>query len=426
MSDENTLEANPIDFSSIKNEKKPGFLHNLFNGIMKTQRAKNQAKMNTLDNMASGLTAAHNAFMNTDLTAAEGGKLANGLGKQADKILGTTPSEEKPKNLSEKPSEKTVENQKSTENQEWNLNDLTPEAYKNSNITAADVINRAKSEGMSGADAVKKLRELSGGQLSDKGIAAIEKVYGKEFSESLKVGNKLSDSVDNAKNEALKAFDDAYKGQVIKAKIRAKDIDPHLAERFPHGIIGDYLAGAFGDLNDPEQKKKARRTLIYFIADALGTSLQDAASIIKTGSASGESEYAKMARERIAKATEAHNKRYDAEMESIIKQMGFTQDEENEINATLTKLYANETLKPALQSLSFDNKRRLAELVLKYGKDEAKLTELGNAAKAMFMLETSTNPEVTMKGIEAMGGLASEVAKGLIGKLSVGGILGLK
>ena len=110
MSDENTLEANPIDFSSIKNEKKPGFLHNLFNGIMKTQRAKNQAKMNTLDNMASGLTAAHNAFMNTDLTAAEGGKLANDLGKKADKILGTTPSEEKPKNPSEKPSEKLVEN----------------------------------------------------------------------------------------------------------------------------------------------------------------------------------------------------------------------------------------------------------------------------------------------------------------------------
>ena len=423
MSEEKIIEANPIDFSSVKTEKKTGFLKNLLDGITKTQRAKNQAKMNTLNNMANGLTAAHNAFMGADISANHLVDYADLAGRTVDNLTGKTKQEDNSTPEKQVSEEQNPENppEKPKEKQDWNLNDLTPEIYKNSNITAADVINRAKNEGMSGADAVKKLRELSGGQLSDKGIAAVEKIYGKEFAESLKVTNKLSDSVDNAKNDAIKAFDDAYIEQVSKTKGRTKDIDPHLAERFPHGIIGDYLTGAYGD----PKSKEAKMTLAYFIADEMGTRLRNISNSIGGGEFE-KGQYKQMAADRIAKATEAHNKRYDAEMESIIKQMGFTQDEENEINATLTKLYANEALKPALQSLSFDNKRRLAELVLKYGKDEAKLTELGNAAKAMFMLETSTNPEVTMKGIEAMGGIAKEAVSGLMGKLSVGGILGLK
>lgn len=165
-----------------------------------------------------------------------------------------------------------------------------------------------------------------------------------------------------------------------------------------------------------ESDKSNKRALFYFAADAIAKGLLNFKVAGAQGGTqeAGKPAYKEMLETNLSRGVEAYNKRFDAEMDDILAEIKGTQEEKDKIRNVFMELYADESLKPMMQSLSIYNKKQLAKAMLEYGAD-VDIGDVVTAAKGAYLLNTSTNPGAVKEGLEKAGGAVAGIAKILTG-----------
>lgn len=221
----------------------------------------------------------------------------------------------------------------------------------------------------------------------------------------------IKDVTENFDKKIMDAEFDFKAGKISEADYK-KTVDALESEK------QDRISGLKKDYDETfgESDKSNKRALFYFAADAIAKGLLNYKVAGAQGGTqeAGKPAYKEMLETNLSRGVEAYNKRFDAEMDDILAEIRGTQEEKDKIRNVFMELYADESLKPMMQSLSIYNKKQLAKAMLEYGAD-VDIGDVITAAKGAYLLNTSTNPGAVKEGLEKAGGAVAGIAKILTG-----------
>lgn len=150
-------------------------------------------------------------------------------------------------------------------------------------------------------------------------------------------------------------------------------IDDKMISMLPTFAIKRYKNGEFGDLSDPDEKKKAKARLSYFIVDKFANALKGAANGANAALgrpaafADTTSEYDKWQNSNLEKALENRWKKYNAETDAAIALATKQGVDEQDLQSAIAKISSSNRLQTAFNMMNEKQKVYTLKILAEIG-----------------------------------------------------------